>query len=326
MSEQVPTQVVPQESQPRDPGRVRAFANFFRRYMSLSSLVVAALPIPLTALRLIPTYHAQTAYLTTYATLLCFLMLGFIFSIRHSIARHFFPQVVRRGFLLRAHAERESSPAVYASSGMDPGDVLLQEVLAAERREREAEEYEEWLRPRYRTEIRFSLTSISALLVFLTVLSIVLYHRSLSASIVMAAPRIAPSGNTSPSRPLDEPATERSVVEGTPTPSMIVDESTSSMIADASSVESVVLAETPNYLIPLGTNLVIFYLGMFVFAEAAFIIMAIKEYLQELVGLGDIELITGEEKARAVGPVDVSDGAPSKPVDAVAVSVRARTV
>jgi len=34
--------------------RVREFANFFKRYMSVSSVVAAALPVPVTAIGLIP--------------------------------------------------------------------------------------------------------------------------------------------------------------------------------------------------------------------------------------------------------------------------------
>ena len=35
----------------------------------------------------------------------------------------------------------------------------------------------------------------------------------------------------------------------------------------------------------------ILYVGIFLTAEAAFILMAIKEYLQDLVGLTDVDLI-----------------------------------
>ena len=44
-----------------------------------------------------------------------------------------------------------------------------------------------------------------------------------------------------------------------------------------------------------GYLLVICYLGMFLAAEAAFILMAIREYLQDLLGLTDVQLITNPE-------------------------------
>ena len=75
---------------PTEPARVKAFARFFKGYMSLWSVVAAALPIPVTALRFIPTYGAHTKFLSTYASLFCFLLLGFIFYCRHPIARWMF--------------------------------------------------------------------------------------------------------------------------------------------------------------------------------------------------------------------------------------------
>jgi hypothetical protein len=42
-----------------------------------------------------------------------------------------------------------------------------------------------------------------------------------------------------------------------------------------------------------------FYLGIFIFAEGAFVLMAVKEYLQDLLQLGDYEQITGRNEARS---------------------------
>jgi len=78
------------EPEPTDPRRVKAFARFFKSYMSVSTIVVAALPIPITKLGAIPTYAAQTGSLATYTSLFCFLLLGFIFACRHALARAMF--------------------------------------------------------------------------------------------------------------------------------------------------------------------------------------------------------------------------------------------
>jgi hypothetical protein len=43
--------------------------------------------------------------------------------------------------------------------------------------------------------------------------------------------------------------------------------------------------------IPYSVKLMAFYFGFFVAAEAAFIIMAVKEYLQDILGFSDKELI-----------------------------------
>jgi len=63
----------PENAESVDPKRVRAFASFFKRYMSVSTLVVAALPIPVTALGAIPTFKAHTKLLSVYTPLFCFL-------------------------------------------------------------------------------------------------------------------------------------------------------------------------------------------------------------------------------------------------------------
>ena len=75
-----------QESLPTDPRRLRAFASFFKSYMSVSSLVVAALPIPLAATGTIPVFAEQKGVFAACSSLFCFLVLGFIFYMRHALA------------------------------------------------------------------------------------------------------------------------------------------------------------------------------------------------------------------------------------------------
>jgi len=52
--------------------------------------VVAALPIPVTQFGLIPTFEAQKGMLATYTPLFCFLLLAYIFYLRHSLATTFY--------------------------------------------------------------------------------------------------------------------------------------------------------------------------------------------------------------------------------------------
>ena len=80
-----------QEDLPTQPRRLISFANFFKSYMSVSALITACLPIPVTALNLIPTFKDQSGLLSVYTSLFCFLLLAFIFYIRHSLAHIFFP-------------------------------------------------------------------------------------------------------------------------------------------------------------------------------------------------------------------------------------------
>ena len=55
--------------------------------------------------------------------------------------------------------------------------------------------------------------------------------------------------------------------------------------------DDALLLLTPLRDIPRRWTLLLTYVGMFVSAEAAFVVMAMKEYLQDLLGLSDQALI-----------------------------------
>jgi len=61
----------------------------------------------------------------------------------------------------------------------------------------------------------------------------------------------------------------------------------------------VLLANVDYREIPLAETLIALYLGMFVFAESAFVLMAMREYLQEILGLEEHQLIAGAENQAA---------------------------
>jgi hypothetical protein len=49
--------------------------------------------------------------------------------------------------------------------------------------------------------------------------------------------------------------------------------------------------------VPYSLILIGLYLGVFLSAEAAFVLMALREYLQDLLGLSDVDLIAGVGKS-----------------------------
>src|SRR5262249_9729503 len=73
-----------------EPTRAEGFFRYFKQYMGLSSLAVAALPIPVSALKLIPVPPGQITIYCTYTSLFCFLSSAFIFYFRHQFANLFF--------------------------------------------------------------------------------------------------------------------------------------------------------------------------------------------------------------------------------------------
>jgi hypothetical protein len=186
----------------KQPSRVESFVLFLRAYMNLASVVVAALPIPVTTLGVIPTYSAQTYLLSTYTSLFCFLVLGFVFYGRHQLARYLF----------------ESGFSAWK-------DRVWWHLLA-------------WL---------------PLLLTAACFLFVILYHNTLDDSLQILQ---------------SAPAEER-VAHG----------------------DDALLLLTPLRDIPRRWALLLTYVGMFVSAEAAFVIMAMKEYLQDLLGLSDKALI-----------------------------------
>jgi hypothetical protein len=173
--------------------RIRVFANFFKSYMSVSTIVVAAIPIPVSAWKLIPLYAQQKQFLTVYSSLFCYLLLAFVFSIRHWLARRMF-------------------------SGGVQGFVVAVLPLVC---------------------ILGSLGCICE------------YHNLLQQSTEQLR-------------------------------SLGLMESTSELLQKMDSTE-----------IPYGLPLAACYMGFFLFAEAAFVLMAIREYLQDVLQLDERQLLRG---------------------------------
>jgi hypothetical protein len=170
---------------PIEAKRIKSFASFFKNYMSVSTIVVAAAPIPIGSLHLIPTYQAQRGLITTLSSLLAFLLLGFVFFQRVWLGRKWFP----------------------SSEEFQPSHISWYPVASI-------------------------IASVASIFVYMLLLL---------------------NGD------------------------QIVTEAT--------------LAKAPLSSIHNGIWLVFLQVGFFVFAELAFIIMALREYLQDLLGISDSQLI-----------------------------------
>ena len=213
-----------QEPQPLEPKRVKSFATFFKNYMSLSSLVVAALPIPLTQFKMTPVYEVQKNQLSVYTSLYCFLLLGFIFFSRHILARKMFPRFLT-----------PYTPEMTKTGGFS---FRLQISMT-----------KGWCR---------FVAYLPLLLILTSLGSMFMYHEVLNASIW-------------------EITLGEVKIEG----------------VDTFSADSI-LKGLDIHQVFFSTSLTAYYLLAFLSAEAAFILMALKEYLQDLSGLSDMELILGK--------------------------------
>jgi len=204
---------------PVDARRIKNFALFFKSYMSVSTIVAAALPIPITARGVIPLFESQKGSLATYTPLACFLILSYVFYMRHSIGSVLF--IHRHDSGARSHL----------------------------------------------------LEMMPVILIFLCLAFIFSYHFALNASLQdlkhvfadEAAKRVASS---------DSPEDFNVLPDGTITFS-----------------GNWLLANVTYDKVTYGPILLLLYMGIFAAAEAAFVLMALREYLQEVIGLTDLKIM-----------------------------------
>ena len=231
------------DTYPSEARRVHAFAKFFKNYMSVSALVVAALPIPFTALDALPVLPGDKAALSLYSSLFCFLTLGLIFSMRHPLARWMYPQFA-------------STPEMKCWSDGD------------------------YLRYRIRTGIPSVIVRIlPPMLIILSGYFLFAYDTFVDFFLTDLAYRVAePIGGSAVDCRGLAPY-ELTIHCEVPTK------------AELLAKISYIGAEDYENLI-----LKLHYVLMFVSAEAAFILMAMREYIQDLLKVSDVELIVGRSE------------------------------
>ena len=178
--------------------------------------MAAAIPIPVTTWKMIPIYADQRGFLTVYTSLFCFLLMAFVFSIRHRLANPMFFGGRMSGVL-----------------AMLPGVFIA-----------------------------------------LTLLCIATYHAQLRLSIAE------------------------------------LDERGFSQVLAKDLLERMDAREIPH-----AVELAASYLGIFIFAELAFVLMAMREYLQDALHLDEVALLRGKARVRETADepdeVSASSSAPA---------------
>ncbi|MGK7937573.1 MAG: hypothetical protein AB4206_17540 [Xenococcaceae cyanobacterium] len=208
--------------------RFQQFAAFFQSYMSVATMIVAVLPIPVAQLNLIPVYGSLKGFLSVYTSLFCFLILGYIFYTRHWIAFVIFG--------------------------------------------------------RQKKFLKIISTLLPLLLIFFSLASILLYHEVLDSSI---------------RKILFEPSSDFLSVENG---EILLSDNGLKCLSHSNllSTNSIALRQlNSKYLlenlsfncIPDNIYLILLYLNVFISAESAFILMALREYLQDVLQVSDVELI-----------------------------------
>jgi len=292
----------------RHATRVATFVGFFKNYMSVSSVAVASLPIPVTGFSLIQTYKAQTKLLSVYTPLFCFLILGFIFFSRHNIGKIILAGVygpAGRNRVLAAcsRALVSSLPLLLIFGSLSMVFLyqqMLSESVTVTRARSLAGEQGGVLASAYLHDIAAAATLQE---------QVSLADQFLSDRAALATVKVDDKGGIEPLGVVVAVATREALsgkgdvarvskqtagtitAQGTPFSPFI---EYMGQIASTSQVQSSPL-DCPLESIPYGMTLMLCYLGIFAFAEAAFVLMALKEYLLDLLHVSDAYLITGQD-------------------------------
>lgn len=228
------------ENFPSEARRVHSFAKFFKNYMSVSALVVAALPIPFTALDALPVLPGDKAALSLYSSLFCFLTLGLIFSMRHPLARWMFPEF--------------TPPS--ASQDLD-------------------ERHHRWRK--VTTDIQKAIIRLlPPALIILSGYFLFAYDTFIDLFLTDLAYKVAVPISSS----LD-------TCRGLETYELAINCQVPTKAELLAKIAYVGAKDYENLILKLH------YVLMFVSAEAAFILMAMREYIQDLLNVSDIEVIRG---------------------------------
>lgn len=267
------------EKLPSSPERLRAFVLFFKSYMSLSSLLTAALPIPVAAFQLIPTYQAQTKILSVYTPLFCFLILGFIFYSRHILARLMFPEFFGKAYA-KAHMIKFGpfmTSAIRSIIRIMPLCLIVLSIIFAFTYHFLLDESINDRRRSLRAEL-----GISDLMIV----------RRRAESELNAKIDVQKRLNI----PISEEDKMSNESESKKIESMkIREEELEKIYSDR--IKSDEVLKTDRGLITYANTLMVLYIATFLTAEACFILMAIKEYLQDLMRLTEMDLITRNKTA-----------------------------
>lgn len=281
--------------QPIEPTRIQSFANFFKGYMGIAAIVAAALPIPATAFDLIPTYQYQKGFLSVYTSLFCFLTLSFVFYSRHRLTYMGYKPLLDR--------KKPLTLSSTSSGGVSDSIDVFSSVL-----------------------LNLFIEYLPIILIALSFTFVFRYHVTLENSVNEARQQIynnlgvlefREDSINSANFLLNRAASREDSVQANITDidtialaskaeqQFFIKASTANESSlELSDIEIAGVLLDTNFLlsnltssqIPRAGMITICYLLMFVSAEAAFILMALREYMQDILELGEKEIITGRKE------------------------------
>jgi hypothetical protein len=246
-------------------GRGRTYSAALRNGLIACAVLLALLPIPVTALRLLPVYEVHARFLIFYAPLVCLLALAYLLYVRDFLGRLMFANILR--------PLPESDPY----SGSRTRETLTRLLRG------------------------FHVTLLAVLPVALFAASFYCFTRytaRLTESVGLAAAAWGSSMHT------QEPSARDTVLAQKPrgtAQGKTLRPSSQVGVPDPVALRRQVLQGAGIDSIPLFTELTALYIGIFATALMAMILMALKENAKEAMGLSEQDLILGPADAGAMG-------------------------
>jgi hypothetical protein len=251
---------------PRIGRQLPSYSGVLRSGLIVCAVALALLPIPVTALELLPAYRVQARFLVFYAPIVCLLLLAYLFYVRDALARLMFAGILR--------PLPETDP--YERPGMAE---LLTRVLRG-----------------LQTVV---LALLPLVLLATSYYCVTRYSALLSESVDIAAASLAEKpGARLEADTLPAPKPARTG-RGTGQRANAAKDASRSPLQDTTAVrdpapgreEVLRTAELDD--IPMFNELCALYIGSFAAALTAVVLMALKENAKEAMGLSEQDLILG---------------------------------
>jgi hypothetical protein len=250
---------------------VRTYSSGFRRALSLGALVTAILPAPVLLLHFLPAFQVQATFLAFYGPLVCFLALAYLFYIRDSLARAMFADLL------------DPSPKFDPYYG-DPPSASLGRALRRVR------------------SVVLALLPVALILAssYCAVEYIRQVNRSVEGAIEQKLREPSWRGDWAQSGGLrrDTVGAAQSRLRRRSAATLTRDD-TARVLPSADSLRQYIFNTAGVDDIPFFPRLTVLYIGIFLSAEIAFVLMALKEYAKEAMGLTERDLMLGSNAAAA---------------------------
>ena len=266
----VQSMVIPATGQAGSTSPTRSYSGAIRTALFLGAVAVALLPIPVAALGLLPVYRVHARFLMFYSPVVCLLILAYLFYVRDSLARLMFANILNplsdAGHYYRApmsvsarRAARHIRAAILA---------LLPAVLLAT---------SFYCVLRYTNRLNDSVD-----------LAIATWEQPLQTAVESGAIADKPAGKSAVTR---RRASRRAQDSG-PASSEVTSKD-SSEGSGVLTVREQVLRTATVERIPMFAELTTLYIGIFAAALVGLILMSLKEYAKDAMGLSEEDLVLG---------------------------------